>query len=494
MPGSRKAWGDGKMKKAEGGRWKVDMNRDSGFRGQASGFKVQAAASGRREPAEGLNSIANCKLQNENCKLRTATPSPLNPLPKGEGTMCENASGFVQNSPFIIHHSSFSLHPSSFIFYPLRRGISLMEVLISIFVLSIGLLGVAAIIPLGQMALLETAKADRSGACGRAAMREIQVSRLLDFRYWYWLPGPTTPPPPSSWEIWGYYPPFNNPTSIIPDTYSSVTAGITNPNPNLDSMPFVLDPLGRAKDMPEIFGFSPTWMTFLPRRTLRSTPLAPSAPPPQPPPPISNVLAEQLFIWNDDLPFSAPKNSAERPRLVSSSGGAILSEGSYSWFLTVIPAATEMSLPVAQRRLFNVSVVVCYKRNYLFYVPFSYPFNLTPKITNTTLDSEHTATISAGATGFPGMGIGGGTVQLDAGSNVNVKENEWVMLYHLDANPQLNRCYWYRVVGISATTNTLNLNGPDWDRNLPAVLVVVPGAIAVYTTTMELDWDPLWTK
>ena len=48
-----------------------------------------------------------------------------------------------------------------------------MEVLISIFVLSIGLLGVAALIPLGQMALWETAKADRCGACGRAALREI---------------------------------------------------------------------------------------------------------------------------------------------------------------------------------------------------------------------------------------------------------------------------------------------------------------------------------
>ena len=155
MPGNRKAWGDGKM----------------------SRFKVQDSVV--QESWQGT--IANCKLQIANCKLRQ--------LAVGSG-QCETASGFQRNSSFtfIIHHSSFILHPSSFIPRPSRAGLSLMEVLLSIFVLSIGLLGVAAIIPLGQISLWETAKADRSGACGRAAMREIQVRRMLDFRYWYWLP------------------------------------------------------------------------------------------------------------------------------------------------------------------------------------------------------------------------------------------------------------------------------------------------------------------
>ena len=103
MPGSRKAWGDGKMRIMQNAEFKMQNGQDG------------------------------------------------------------SAGGFISNSSFIIHHSSFSVHPS-------RRGITLMEVLISIFVLSIGLLGVAAIIPLGQLALWETAKADRCGACGRAAM------------------------------------------------------------------------------------------------------------------------------------------------------------------------------------------------------------------------------------------------------------------------------------------------------------------------------------
>jgi hypothetical protein len=387
-----------------------------------------------------------------------------------------------------------------------------MEVLISIFVLSIGLLGVAALIPLGQMALWETAKADRCGACGRAALREIQVGRMLDFRYWYWTPS-TLPNPAFPGNYWGFPPPYKISTTIH-DDFSSV-------NTCTDSMPFVIDPLGRAKGLPETFGPHPTLPTslFLTRRSLRSIPLMPSQV--SPPPAMLPALAEQIFYWNDDLPFDAPKNSAIRPKLVSTT-----SEGSYSWFFTVMPAASEMTLPVSARRLFNVSVVVCYKRNFQIYDPNRlYPNSPTTY----TLDGEHTATISL-YTGFRGMGIGGGTVQLDPGSNVNVKENQWVMLYYLHVDdagnpfhpapafsppeyPLMNRCHWYRVVGVGQSTDTngnpatyINLSGPDWDlcgdawKPTPggspalAVMVVVPGVIGVYNATMELDWDPLWTK
>ncbi len=157
---------------------------------------------------------------------------------------------------------------------------------------------------------------------------------------------------------------------------------------------------------------------------------------------------------------------------------------------------TVVPLPVSARRLFNVSVAVCYKRNLQSNSMY-------------TLEGEHTATISA-STGFPGMGIGGGTVfwgsviSVQLNNQVNTKENQWVMMYHLHVDgtgnpiypgyPQLNRCNWYRVVGVGKDANMLSLNGPDWDPNLSAVLVVVPGVIGVYNTTMELDWDPLWTK
>ena len=48
---------------------------------------------------------------------------------------------------------------------------TLLEVLISIFVILIGMLGVAAVIPAGRAELVEAAKADRSSACGASAVQ-----------------------------------------------------------------------------------------------------------------------------------------------------------------------------------------------------------------------------------------------------------------------------------------------------------------------------------
>ena len=459
---------------------------------------------GQRSEVRGQGSesiIANLKLQIANCKLRAEelgargerleknssfnihhsslrTNLPIFQSSNHRSEVRGQGSGFrVQGSEnpssFIIHHSSF---PS---------GLSLIEVLVAVFVLSLGLLGIAALIPLGHMALWETAKADRSGACGRAAMREIEVQRMLDYRYWH-LTG----------TKWGESPPG----TPIANDYTNVSS-----TTNFDSMPFIVDPLGRSdkNNLSEYFGRpNPTSPLYLHRRSLTSLPLALNSPP-QPPVKITDTLAEQTFFWSDDLLFDTTKNSTERPRMTTSASATIVSEGSYSWFFSVVPAATEMSMPVKGRRLFNVSVVVCYKRAFQ-------TFDSTqPVSAANSLDGEHTAYINSQnvaapkTTGFPGMGIGGGTVQLDANSNVNVKANQWVMLYHLhfDASnkpvPQLNRCNWYRVLSVgkdATSTTSLTLSGPDWDPNLDAILVVVPGAIGVYTTTMELDWDPLWTK
>ena len=61
-----------------------------------------------------------------------------------------------------------------------RRGVSLLEVLAAIGVLSIGLLGLAALLPIGRYTIAEATKADRAGHCGRAALRNVVVRRMLD--------------------------------------------------------------------------------------------------------------------------------------------------------------------------------------------------------------------------------------------------------------------------------------------------------------------------
>ncbi len=281
--------------------------------------------------------------RNAEGRTQNAESGILNPEPR--------TLSFFLRSAFCVPRSSFIPHPS-------RRGISLLEVLFAIGILLFGLLGVAAIIPLGQLALWETAKADRSGACGRAAMREIQVRRILDFRYWYWLSGQ-----------WGIIPPANTP---ILDRFSIVST-------SFDGMPVVIDPLGYLNYVnysginPSVlyFGRNPLTGLYLPRRTLRAESdnifpihLAPLSISHVPVVDFSNVdyqnFIKQIFFWNDDLPFSTPKSAAQRPNLIPYTytdpvSGKVITgiagESSYSWFFTALPAATEVSLPVASTAL-----------------------------------------------------------------------------------------------------------------------------------------------
>jgi len=47
-------------------------------------------------------------------------------------------------------------------------------------VLSIGLLGLAALLPIGRYAIAEANKADHAGNCGRAALRAVVIRHMLD--------------------------------------------------------------------------------------------------------------------------------------------------------------------------------------------------------------------------------------------------------------------------------------------------------------------------
>ena len=77
------------------------------------------------------------------------------------------------------------------------------------------------------------------------------------------------------------------------------------------------------------------------------------------------------------------------------------------------------------------------------------------------------------------------------------QSRNWALL---QGYPQLNRCNWYRVLNVGKqpmqrkTDNIANPQRAGLDSNLDATLVVVPGAIGVYSTIMELDWDALRTR
>jgi len=341
---------------------------------------------------------------------------------------------------------------------PCRDGISLMEVLISSFVLSFGLLGVVALLPVGGWTVAQTMKADRCGACGRAAMREAKVRRML--YYGNWTPHPTGTAP--SW--W---------SRVQQPTIAPGTAG-----PFLPS--FVIDPLGCVNGLPDTLG--PLSRITLISRSTGST--------------LSLDEADAIFRWPDELLFSDSNSADRRPRRMARDAsktpvvGAypelpgepsltapleFLNEGSYTWFITVTPSDAETFLAVAQKSVYSVSVVV-----------------------------SHRATLAASSEVLVNVknfygGFGGGELELV--SAANVKEGQWILLCgqkEIKPDVLVDFGQWYRVVGAGVSPTTrLSIAGPDWDTTtmLNPTATIVEGVIGVYTTpvAVESDADTLWS-
>jgi len=346
--------------------------------------------------------IANCKLQIANCKL----PG-------------DNFQFSIFNFQFSIPPSAVRRPPS-----PVRRGISLMEVLISTFVMSIGLLGLAALIPVGRFAIVQTGKSDRAGACGRAGLRDVKVRRMLDYQYW----------------------------SAAPQS------------PNL---PFAIDPLGVANSMGNALGpLQRLYLTYTP----------------------NEEAAKQIFLWQDDKIFNVPDDPNLRTRAQYIQPNGTMDEprtdtpavtGYYSWLVTVVPSPAEANVTLAEKTQFTVSIVVCYDRNYN---------------TDASKGDLGEVATTASPVGSAGQTVspGGGSWQL--GTRVKVKENDWIMLYSAGLPVQ---CKWYRVVAAGENpTQFVTLAGPDWTlvANQQTTAVIIDSVIGVYTSAMELDRDPLWTR
>ena len=325
----------------------------------------------------------------------------------------------------VVRKSKIS-NPQSLIPNPSRSGISLIEVLFSIGVLTVGLFGIAMLIPLGKLALMETEKSDRTGACGRAALRDVDVRRMLDYRYWRDSTGAVVPADAIPTII-----------AIDPLGYDSIAGGGNLPNA-----------LGEAGGAIE-------------RCTLNL------------------ALPESVFRWSDDLIFTLPEDMTtpvpgDRPVAMGNS------QGNFSWFLMVAPspanALATPSVPVSQRRSYTVSVAVCHKR--------ILAADGERVIQNVTCDSD----ISYGGVSVtvPGDAVSdtpplkNNEWVLLYSTGTNVQCSWYRVVYNgyipdsLDpGDPTKGKTY-------------ITLVGPDWYGGTDAEIVIVGGVTGVYTTTVQL--------
>ena len=260
-----------------------------------------------------------------------------------------------------------------------RRGITLMEVLISIAVAAIGLLGVAALIPVAAYQAQEGARNDRLGNVGRRSIRETGIRG-------YYRPGkynPTTANPKFDTRRWigGIVPAgfggdayaFNAPDDVV---FQYTT---TDPNEHGKFLrrPYCIDPAFVAYKIansqppgqvglrsaaatannafnvtpdvslrwpdPPPFEFGPPQLR-MPRITLTADETLVSAA--SQVQMLMNVMglaqAKDCFAFHDDLEFVIPDAKTAAPvQQMFQAGGLTtkrLAKSEFSWFMTLTPS------------------------------------------------------------------------------------------------------------------------------------------------------------
>lgn len=406
----------------------------------------------------------------------------------------------------------------------LRAGISLTEVLISMGIMAVGLLGAASLFPVGGHYLRQGDVSDRADAIAQAALSDAVARGMLD---------------PENWLVTRVLNPnrafydtsFTTQLQNAHTTATKAIAGGTSAaaarrqtNLGIGSI-FVIDPLGIAETMstrvdqpaspaPGLIGPS---MGFFPASTNFPAPFAATSGHwrpwalvspettgvwpvrrltvatgalPIPGRPIAPMIpqAEAMVISNDDLvvEFGDDADDPAQQRLEDSSVGALSREASraFSWLLTVVPTtphARDALATNAQSFNYDVSAVVYYKRT------TGGVYDQTEAATFLGHDSAMLSERQVRAAAQT-RGIGGGQVRLytanagerDAVRTVespveNFKPGQWIMLFGPHPESDLNRpllfCQWYRVIAIEGEEDAdgdsrpdpfVFLKGPDW--------------------------------
>ena len=329
----------------------------------------------------------------------------MHPWPKGTVPCCQAKSGQSPN----------------------RRGISLLEVLISMGVLAVGLLSIAAMIPAGRYELMQGTKLDYASMVGRSAFRDLKVRGYLNPNGWRVTSGPTpyTPGPPA---VFG--------------THVSAAAGTPTPA-------VAIDPFGALTWSSYQFPVNPNPNTLFLTRIYPSTVT-------------TTVLADPIFRSPDDLTLTASTRGADYPpnQQTFPVGGTAIkraSEGNYSWLATIVtdPMGSALTDKV------TVSVAVIYKRNL-----------------NPTAIGAGEAILNAVPTVSARFGLARCTLTLTNASQA-LRPAQWIMLAgRVTMNGTTVSLYrWHKVVSASRrSTGTSNTSRwPDRTGRLPRSRYCRPG-------------------
>lgn len=412
-----------------------------------------------------------------------------------------------------------------------RSGLSLIEVLVSMFVLAVGLLGVASLLPVGQFQIARGEEQEEALLVGRAALAQIEAGGWLNPARWYDGAGkhfvPINPATESQvvFEVTGFSPSATAPTSVsqiegqvpgatsldnissrgyasqagsvvvfrsgplrghqIPITShdgSSLTFDVQSfnvpANTNINGsafiiqrrQPFAIDPLFVAAQGSNNFAGVGTSMPMARIQISQGALVGPMTP----------AMAEYASIWNGDLSFilrddptTTTRDESDEPRQLwyGENGGTTplkrKSAGAYSWLATATNGGVSA-------KTYRVSVAVF--RNRLV--------RGTPGLTDDSLNVGLT---------FNGGGYGGGAATMTGADTVleKAKAGEWIMIWNT-SNPT-RAYYWYEIINLEPVTGTgsrrVTLSGPDWTFGAAAAKIL-PGCIGVFEKQTETQTLP----
>ena len=221
-----------------------------------------------------------------------------------------------------------------------RRGLTLMEILASVFVLSFGLLAVLAILPFGAFQLERMNVADTSGACGRGAIQQIRMAEWQK--------------PENLWVATGSGSNHLSGRFFINNFYGPSTS--TEECQIAD--PFIVDPLGLGIDPDNpsvILPNGPTVYHYLNSGSptfRREFPIPVTADKNDclyvmsvydnlndPPKLFSMAAIDSYFRWGDGTMFTSGDEA--RPEVISSSSALF---GDFSWLYMVTPICDQVNV------------------------------------------------------------------------------------------------------------------------------------------------------
>lgn len=352
--------------------------------------------------------------------------------------------------------------------YP-RRGVSLLEVLFSIGVVAVGILGISAAY---VVALHQSGRGHVADQAARMGMNAVDSFNLRAMGF------------AGTWRA--------------PNGTANGEAVDLSANPNRS---FAIDPLFVAANNDSLVDatngydgrvFPYVASTTEPRMTRLSLYSGASAAQL-----MGRLQAEEIFLAQDELVYDVPPDVTLPPVQQYSiwldpnnNNNPVemkrQSEGRFSWMATLVP---RIDASQDSKDLYILSIVVFHRRD------ASYAMNATNERVVSVRD-------------FTGAGFAGGDVVLQSSTieSLDVKAGDWLMLMgNLTTVTPFFR--WYRVLDASseAEENTstnlyereVALQGSDWPTNLAgggvAQAALISNVVAVYERTIRLESTSLWT-